>query len=270
MLKIALSQISAILGDKEKNLFHIKSLCQKAADNKADFICFPEMATTGYTPALLGTKLWSLSEARGGETDVLFSQLANELNLIIVCGFVERGERVGQIYDSAGIWVPGYDSWRHVHRKIHLWGDEKKWFTEGNHCQVIETPFCRIGVMICYDIGFPEVARIFAMNNVDILFVPAAWPEYAINIWDINCAARALENGIHLVAVNHWGKEDEDLLFGGSQIISPEGSRIIRASENREDLVFGYIDFSLQAKTRLTLPYLKDMRVKFYKENFKE
>lgn len=268
MVKVALAQINTVLGNKDKNLSHIRSLCQTASHNKANFICFPEMATTGYTPDLLGKKLWSLSEKRGDETDLLFSQLANGLNLIIICGFVERGNRIGQIYDSAGIWMPGYNSYQHVHRKIHLWGDEKKWFSEGNHCKVIDTPFCRIGVMICYDIGFPEIARIFAINNVDILFVPAAWPEYAVNVWNINCAARALENGIHLVAVNHWGKEGDNQLFGGSQIVSPNGEQVVRASENQEDLVFGYVDFSLQAETRLIVPYLKDMKTNFYKKYY--
>ncbi|WP_074013690.1 nitrilase-related carbon-nitrogen hydrolase [Candidatus Sodalis sp. SoCistrobi] len=270
MINVALAQIDTVLGNKGKNLAHIKSFCHRAADNKANIICFPELATTGYTPDLLGTSLWNLSEGRGGETDLLLSKLANDLDLIIISGFVERGGNPGQVYNSAGVWVPGCDSWKHAHRKIHLWGDEKKWFSEGSNCQIIETSLCRIGVMVCYDIGFPEVARIFAMNNVQILFVPAVWPEYAINIWNVNCAARALENGIYLSAVNRWGTEADTRMFGGSQIVSPEGNTMIRASEKGEDLVFFNIDLSLQAKARMELPYLKDMRVSFYKEHYRE
>lgn len=91
MLKVALAQIDTVLGDKQKNLLHIEEFCLKAALKQADVICFPELATTGYSPDLLGTELWPLSESRGDKTDRLLSQLATELDLTIICGFVERG-----------------------------------------------------------------------------------------------------------------------------------------------------------------------------------
>ncbi|WP_242451019.1 nitrilase-related carbon-nitrogen hydrolase [Sodalis glossinidius] len=74
MINVALAQIDTVLGNKGKNLDHIKSFFHRAADNKANIICFPELATTGYTPDLLGTSLWNLSESRGGETDLLCKQ----------------------------------------------------------------------------------------------------------------------------------------------------------------------------------------------------
>lgn len=268
-MRIALAQIDTVLGDKLKNLSHIESICRSAATNEAKIICFPELATTGYSAGLLGTKLWNLSEESiGGETDTLFTRLANELNLIIICGFVERGKRLGQIYNSAGVWIPGFGNCQHVHRKIHLWDKENYFFCEGNECKVIETPLCRIGVMICYDLEFPEVARSFAMDNADVVFVLSAW-EWNKNdehIWNINCAARALENTLHLVAVNRYGVDGEFKFPGGSQIISSFGKEIVRASDNGEDLVYGDIDLEFQAQTRLHLTFLKDMKTHIYEK----
>ncbi|BAE74415.1 (R)-stereoselective amidase [Sodalis glossinidius str. 'morsitans'] len=270
MIKVALAQIDTELGNKRKNLRYIASLCKEAADNKADVICFPELATTGYTPDLLGTRLWHLSESRGEETDQLLSQLAGELGLHIIAGFVERGERTGQVYNSAGVWAPEGQSWLHAQRKIHLWGDEKKWFSEGEQYEIIATPLGKIGVMVCYDLGFPEVARIFALRQVDILFVIAAWSEAEAYIWDINCAARALENGVFLVAVNRWGEEGDLRLFGGSQIMAPDGQCVVRATDKGEALVYGNIDLSQLANVRMTLPYRKDVKIASYKEHYNE
>ncbi|MEN3260392.1 nitrilase-related carbon-nitrogen hydrolase [Sodalis endosymbiont of Spalangia cameroni] len=270
MIKIALAQIDTELGNKRKNLRYIASLCKEAADNKADVICFPELATTGYTPDLLGTRLWQLSESRGEETDRLLSELAGKLGLIIIAGFIERGERTGQVYNSAGVWTPEGESWLHAQRKIHLWADEKKWFSEGNRCEVITTSLGKLGVMVCYDLGFPEVARIFALRQVDILFVIAAWSEAEAYIWDINCAARALENGVFLVAVNRWGEEGELHLFGGSQIMAPDGQRVVRATDKGEALIYGNIDLTQLATVRMILPYRKDLKIPFYQHHYNE
>lgn len=264
MLQIALAQIDTILGDKESNLLKIERLCKKAASNNTDIICFPELATTGYSPELLRTKLWSLSESNGGETDQLLSKLSTQLNLTIICGFIERGEILGKIFNSAGIWTPNNKSWIGTFQKTHLVNHERTLFTAGNKIPIFDTPKCRIGVMICHDAGFPELARILALKGADILFLPAAWHKENKDIWSINCASRALENGIHLVAVNRWGKEKDLNFFGGSQLIGARGQSLKVASYNDEDLAFCEVDFNLQAKSRLEIPYLRDRRTDIY------
>ncbi|MFV9997482.1 MAG: nitrilase-related carbon-nitrogen hydrolase [Arsenophonus endosymbiont of Dermacentor nuttalli] len=207
MLQIALAQIDTTLSDKESNLLKIKRLCQKAALNNTDIICFPELATTRYSPELLGAKLWSLSESCGEETDQLLSELSTQLNLTSICGFIERGEILGKVFNSAGVWTPNNKSWIGTFQKIHLVNHERTWFAAGKNILIFETPKYRIGVIVCHDAGFPELERILALKGADILFLPAAWYKENKDIWLINCASRALENGIHLAAVNRWGKE---------------------------------------------------------------
>lgn len=264
MLKIAIAQIDTVLGDKQKNLSHIKEYCRKAASNQANIICFPELVTTGYSPDVLGTELWTFSELRGGETDQLLSSLSQNFDLTIIYGFIERGESLGEIYNSAGVWVPGGKSWKGTFRKIHLVDSERNWFLSGTNIPVFDTPMCKIGIMICHDAGFPEIARILTLSGADILFLPAAWCIDYKDIWNINCASRALENGTHLVAVNRCGKEEKINFFGDSQLINPRGKPLTSTLGDGEGLVFGYVDFNLQAKTRLELPYLRGRRKDLY------
>ncbi|EUD08779.1 TPA: nitrilase-related carbon-nitrogen hydrolase [Providencia alcalifaciens] len=259
-VKVALAQFNSELGNKTGNLQRMAQLCEQAASQGAKLICFPELATTGYRGDLLSTKLWDLSDFEGSETDCLFSQLASRLDITIVSGFAERGERLGEVYNSVGVWNPGCENISGVFRKVHAFGIEKQWFKSGDSFLVFETPIGKIGVMICYDMGFPEVARILTLQGAELLIAPSAWCIQDRDMWDINTACRALENGTHLLAVNRWGHEEDLHLFGGSKIVGPRGQVLCEASCESEALLVGEIDFRLQAHTRLNVPYLRDRK----------
>lgn len=263
MIRVSIAQTDAILGVKDKNLQRLESYCYKAKENNIQIICFSELATTGYSPALLGKQYHSLSETKNEKTDTLFTQLSSKLNLIIICGFIERDDTTGKIYNSAGIWIPNRKNWLGVYRKIHLMHDEKLWFTSGDSLPIFDIGICRIGVMICYDAGFPEVARILATKNADILFMPSAWSEQDKDLWYINTHCRALENTIHLVAVNRCGNEGNTNLFGGSQVISPRGQMLANASETGEDFIYYKIDLNMQREKRKSLRYLTDRKTDY-------
>ncbi|ATG18075.1 nitrilase-related carbon-nitrogen hydrolase [Providencia alcalifaciens] len=259
-VKVALAQFNSELGNKTGNLQRMAQLCEQAASQGAKLICFPELATTGYRGDLLSTKLWDLSDFEGSETDCLFSQLASRLDITIVSGFAERGERLGEVYNAVGVWNPGCENISGVFRKVHAFGIEKQWFKSGDSFPVFETPIGKIGVMICYDMGFPEVARILTLQGAELLIAPSAWCIQDRDMWDINTACRALENGTHLLAVNRWGHEEDLHLFGGSKIVGPRGQVLCEASCESEALLVGEIDFRLQAHTRLNVPYLRDRK----------
>ncbi|MEQ5221003.1 nitrilase-related carbon-nitrogen hydrolase [Providencia alcalifaciens] len=259
-VKVALAQFNSELGNKTGNLQRMAQLCEQAASQGAKLICFPELATTGYRGDLLSTKLWDVSDFEGSETDCLFSQLASRLGITIVSGFAERGERLGEVYNSVGVWNPGCENISGVFRKVHAFGIEKQWFKSGDSFPVFETPIGKIGVMICYDMGFPEVARILTLQGAELLIAPSAWCIQDRDMWDINTACRALENGTHLLAVNRWGHEEDLHLFGGSKIVGPRGQVLCEASCESEALLVGEIDFRLQAHTRLNVPYLRDRK----------
>ncbi len=262
--RIALAQFDAVLGDKKTNLQRMESYCHQAAELGAQLICFPELATTGYRADLLTTQLWELSETADGETSQLFNKLSNALNITIVSGFIERGNYLGQIYNSAGIWTPDSSEISGVFRKVHAFGLEKQWFTSGDSYSVFDTPIGKVGILICYDMGFPEVARTLTLKGAELILAPSAWCVQDQDVWDINSACRALENGIHVAAVNRWGYEEELHLFGGSKLLNPRGQTVVEASKTGEELLLCDIDFNTQAHTRLNVPYLKDRRPETY------
>ncbi|MTC23473.1 MULTISPECIES: nitrilase-related carbon-nitrogen hydrolase [unclassified Providencia] len=259
-VKVALAQFDSELGNKMGNLQRMAQLCEQAASQGAKLICFPELATTGYRGDLLSTQLWDLSDFDGSETYRMFSQLASRLDITIVAGFAERGSRLGEVYNSVGVWNPGCENISGVFRKVHAFGIEKQWFKNGDTFPVFDTPIGKIGVMICYDMGFPEVARILTLQGAELLIAPSAWCIQDRDMWDINTACRALENGTHLLAVNRWGHEEDLHLFGGSKIMGPRGQVLCEASCEQEQLLVGEIDFRLQAHTRLNVPYLRDRK----------
>ncbi|WP_272521265.1 nitrilase-related carbon-nitrogen hydrolase [Providencia sp. PROV202] len=259
-VKVALAQFDSELGNKIGNLQRMAQLCEQAASQGAKLICFPELSTTGYRGDLLSTQLWDLSDFDGSETYCLFSQLASRLDITIVAGFAERGERLGEVYNSVGVWNPGCENISGVFRKVHAFGIEKQWFKSGDTFPVFDTPIGKIGVMICYDMGFPEVARILTLQGAELLIAPSAWCIQDRDMWNINTACRALENGTHLLAVNRWGHEEDLHLFGGSKIMGPRGQVLSEASCEQEQLLVGEIDFRLQAHTRLNVPYLRDRK----------
>ncbi|HHR6130143.1 TPA: nitrilase-related carbon-nitrogen hydrolase [Providencia alcalifaciens] len=259
-VKVALAQFDSELGNKTGNLQRMAQLCEQAASQGAKLICFPELATTGYRGDLLSTQLWDLSDFDGSETYRMFSQLASRLDITIVAGFAERSSRLGEVYNSVGVWNPGCENISGVFRKVHAFGIEKQWFKSGDTFPVFDTPIGKIGVMICYDMGFPEVARILTLQGAELLIAPSAWCIQDRDMWDINTACRALENGTHLLAVNRWGHEEDLHLFGGSKIMGPRGQVLCEASCEQEQLLVGEIDFRLQAHTRLNVPYLRDRK----------
>lgn len=265
MFKIALVQTDAYLGEKRRNLERLRQFCQTAKKEGAQVVCFPELATTGYAPTLLGHEYHALSEARHEETDRMFSALATALEMIVICGFIERDAQTDAVYNAAGVWLPGQASWLGIFRKMHLIQDEKRWFTPGQHLPVFDTPVGRIGGMICYDAGFPEVARCLTLKQADILVLLSAWPEKDKDIWYINGPCRALENTVYLAAVNRWGREGDCQLFGGSQILNPRGQVMARATEQGEQILYHTLDGRLQSAIRKTLPYLDDRQPDLYR-----
>ena len=145
------------------------------------------------------------------------------------------------------------------YRKIHLFSyiDEDKFFTAGNQAVVCSTSCGPIGLMICYDLRFPELCRSLAIQGARMVLISAQWPESRISDWDTLLAARAIENQMFIVASNRVGK-DGDLLFNGhSRIISPNGT-VLSSISNKAGETTAQIDFNEIEKIRLRFDCLKE------------
>jgi predicted amidohydrolase len=219
-ITVAIVQMKPKLGEPEENLVKMTEMISKiASQQKVDLIVFPELITSGYE---LGVRFTELAQRVPGPTINLLAPRANEYGVYIVFGMVTK-ERVESVLYNSAVIVGPEGELLEVYNKIHLRGEERMAFREGFKLPVIETEVGNIGLMIGYDLAFPEVARSLALDGADILCVVANWEASQIDEWKTYTRARAYENSVYIAACNRVG-EDVTLNFGGeSMVVGPRG-----------------------------------------------
>jgi predicted amidohydrolase len=219
-ITVAIVQMKPKLGEPEENLVKMTEMISKiASQQKVDLIVFPELITSGYE---LGVRFTELAQRVPGPTINLLAQRANEYGVYIVFGMVTK-ERVESVLYNSAVVVGPEGELLDVYNKIHLRGEERMAFREGYKLPVIETEVGNIGLMIGYDLAFPEVARSLALDGAEILCVVANWEASQIDEWKTYTRARAYENSVFIAACNRVG-EDVTLSFGGeSMVVGPRG-----------------------------------------------
>ena len=169
---------------------------------------------------------------------------------------MERSVDRGVYYDTA--FLVGPQGFIGKTRKVQFWHLEKLYFAVGNlERTVFDTKLCKIGIIICYEIGFPEIARNCAIKGADILVVVSAFGMPRLQNWDLLTRSRALENGCFLVAANRIGKEKDSEFCGHSRIVSPKGDVLVDA-ELKEAVIIEEINLEDISSQRAEVPYLRD------------
>jgi len=262
---IGLIQMSSEIGKKNKNLEKAINLIYEAISKGADIAILPELFITGYDLDTIGKNLYKLAETKNGKTVKQLANIARKESIHIIAPVPEIRNSV--LYNSA-IMIDNNGTILGSYAKTHLWLKEKEYFTPGNEFPVFKTEHGNIGIMICYDAGFPEVARILTLKGSDIIILPAAWRIQDFDIWDLNTRSRALENSIYLAATNMVGELDGDPqhFFGNARIISPRGEILKAGSMFEEEVVTDRIDLERINKIREEIQYIRDRRPELYKE----
>ncbi len=255
-------QFNPVFGEKEKNLLKVKEALQGLKDC---LLVLPEFFATGYQFRNHEEVQMLSEEIPEGYTTKALEEIARAQGLYIIGGLPERFNN--RYYNSA-VFV-GPEGFIGLYRKTHLFFEEKIFFTPGDTgFRVWNTEFGRVGIMICFDWFFPESARTLAIQGADIIAHPS-------NLVLPHCPQampiRCLENRVFAITANRTGveqrKQGQKLRFiGKSQIVSPEGKVIVRASEDREELLTAEIDVSL-AREKSINPYnnlLSDRRPSLY------
>ncbi|GAA3397784.1 carbon-nitrogen hydrolase family protein [Streptomyces roseoviridis] len=261
-LRIALLQSSGQLGDVAANLKILDEAAGRAAAAGAGLLLAPELFLTGYA---IGPDLARLAEPSDGPSARAVADIAARHGLAVGYGYPERDtERHGVLYNSAQLL--GADGTVLAHyRKTHLFGDfEAKWFTPGED-GVVQTELggLTVGLMICYDVEFPENVRAQALAGTDLLLVPTALMHPAEIVPESVVPVRAFENQIYLAYANRTGPEGDFEFVGLSTLAGPDGTARARAGRG-EDLVFGDVDPDFLAASRKDNPYLRDRRPGLY------
>ncbi len=267
-IKIALCQMNVIDG-KEKNLKKAELMINKAVAKNSDFIVLPEMFNCPYS----NDKFIEYCEnEKTSKTLFKISELSSKNNVYILAGSIPEKEK-GKLYNTSYL----FDRNGKIiakHRKMHLFDIDVKGkisfresdvLTAGNNITVVDTEFGKIGIGICYDIRFPELARLMTLKGASILFYPGAFnmttgPAH----WELLFRSRALDNQVYCIGVAPALNMNASYhSFGHSIITNPWGEIIAEASE-KEELIISEINLNEIKKIREELPLLKNKREDLY------
>lgn len=219
-ITVAIVQMKPRLGEPEENLVKMSEMISKiASQQKVDLIVFPELVTSGNE---LGVRFTDIAQRVPGPTVNLIAQRANDFGVYIAFGMATKEKVESVLYNSAVLVGPDGDLVE-TYNKVHLRGEERMAFREGFKMPIAETEIGNIGLLLGYDLAFPEVARSMALEGADLLCVMANWEAAYVDEWKTYLRSRAYENSLFVAGVNRVG-EDVTLNFGGeSMIVGPRG-----------------------------------------------
>jgi 5-aminopentanamidase len=258
-MRTALLQSSGRPGSTVENLKVLDEAAGRAAAAGAGLLVAPEMFLTGYA---IGDDIARLAEPADGDSADAIAETATRHGLAIAYGYPERaGDTVhnsAQLISADGTRLANY-------RKTHLFGCfERDHFTPGEQPVVqAELNGLRVGLMICYDVEFPENVRAHALAGTDLLVVPTAQMHPFQFVAESMIPVRAFENQMYVAYVNRVGREGEFEFIGLSTLAGPDGVARARAGRG-DELVFADADPAVLAASRETNPYLKDRRPGLY------
>ena len=248
------------LGLPEENFAHATDLIHAAMVAKPDVLVLPETWNTGFFPK---ENLLQLSDTDGEMMKARIGALAKQHHVNIVAGSVsnERDGKVfntAMVFDRSGACIAGYD-------KTHLFSPmgEDDYYTPGDHLCRFSLDGIRCGIVICYDIRFPELVRSLALQGIDVLFVVSQWPKVRIYHLRSLTTARAIENQMFVVCCNSCGTAGETVYGGNSAIIDPWGQTVASAGES-ESILTGECDLKVLSAIRGTIPVFRNRRTELY------
>lgn len=261
--------------DASKNLEKAVNSIRAAAKQGAQIICLPELFLTQYFCQTEDPDNFSLAEPLPGPTSTTLSNLAKELQVVLIVPLFEK--RTQGIYHNTAIVIDADGSIAGTYRKMHIPDDpcffEKFYFTPGDTgFKSFSTRYGKVGVLICWDQWFPEAARLTALSGAQFLFYPTAIgyqdedakvSQQQISAWETIQKSHAISNGVFLASVNRVGRENALTFWGKSFICNPFGE-VIGQAEDEPQILIAKCPLSEIESTRQNWPFLRDRRVDAY------
>ena len=265
--------------DPAENLAVTLAAADRAARDGAQILCTQELFRSQYFCQSEEHRYFDLAEPIPGPSTAAFQKLAKKRGVVIVASLFER--RAAGLYHNTAAVIDADGSLLGIYRKMHIPDDplfyEKFYFTPGDlGFRAWDTKFGRIGVLICWDQGYPEAARLTAMQGAEILFYPTAigWhpsekAEYGVNqhqAWETIQRSHAVANGCYVAAVNRIGLEQpiggDGLEFWGQSFVAGTSGQVLaKASVNQAENLLVPINLDTVNVTRTHWPFLRDRRI---------
>lgn len=269
-IKVASVQMDVVLEDKAATQAKVLTWVDRAAREGADVVLFPELIlSAGYS---LGEKFYPLAEPLPGPASEALGKSAQHNNLYIIIGMAER-DLTGTVFNTA--FIVGRDgSLAGVYRKSHIFTPTESFFAPGDELPLFDLDFGRVAIPICYDLEFPEVARVLCLKGAQILFSMAAhWVTSGTvgtpqNFIRTIYAARALENRVPVVLSNRVGYDAglNDRFVGLSRIVDADGMTVAEMQDDSEGMILATIDLLAEERKRLSYNYFRDRKPLLYSE----
>jgi predicted amidohydrolase len=262
--KVAIVQQSAST-DKAQNLAFAVDCVKDAKHRGADLVCFPEFLMA-YSPAEQSREeLNRVAEDVGGEFTSVLREAAKDNQIEVVATIYERSGASEKVYDTALV-IDRAGNLASVYRKLHLYDalgfrESDKLEAGDDVARPVKTSAGNVGLMICYDVRFPELSRALALLGAETLVVPSGWVrgDRKVEHWRTMLQARAIENGCYVVAPNQVG----NIYTGHSLVVDPFGSIVVDMDE-KEGLEIVELDPDLPRTVREKLPLLRHRRTDVY------
>jgi omega-amidase len=257
-LNLSLGQMQISYDDAEANFERMRAWTAEAARRGSALALFPELWYSGYD-----LEKWPRHAAPLGEgLFARLSALAREHHIALAGSALElkggRPHNTFAFFDAEG-------ECRAVYRKLHLFGPlgEDQWLSAGDSFTLMQGDWGPVGLSICYDLRFPEVARRYALQGARLWLLPAQWPARRIRHWQTLLRARAIENQMFVAAVNGVGQSGRETFGGLSAVIEPWGEPVAEAGAS-EILLTAEIDLDQADEARQRFAVLKDRRADVY------
>ncbi|MGQ4615657.1 nitrilase-related carbon-nitrogen hydrolase [Nocardia sp. R7R-8] len=251
---VAVVQTPAQPVDQHAALAALERTVARLADDGVDLIVVPEFAITGYD---LRLDYAELAQSMAEPTIDRLCALAQR-HVVTLVTALPRIDSDGQLRDAS--LVATADGRAHVGAKRYLWGDERDIFVPAPRSGLlVSTAAATVGVVICYEAGFPETARELARAGADVIAVPAAFGRARLHVWQLLTRARAVENGCIVAAAGLCGANTAGVPFAGhSTIVDPYGMRIAELRD-APGVAVARVPHTAIARARTELPYLADL-----------
>jgi predicted amidohydrolase len=263
-MKAAVTQFKAST-NKDTNLKKIINYISKASKNKATFIAFPEFMMFYTNSSQTPKQLADLAETINGNFVKSIAKTAKENKIQVVGSFYEKSKKKDRVFDTAFV-IDKSGRVISTYRKIHLYDAlgfrESDKMTSGSRIsKPVSTSIGKIGMMICYDLRFPEMSRSLAASGSEILVAPSAWVKGDMKEehWITINKTRAIENGCYVIAPDQVG----NIYCGRSIVVDPYG-KILLDMKKKEGIGYVNIELKKVKQTRNVLPLLKNRRTDIY------
>lgn len=271
MVKIGLCQMKVLSCSKKSNIEKAKSMIVQATDKGADIVVLPEMFNCPYD--IKNFREYAEAEYCYGDTLKMLSSVSREKKILLIGGSIPELDQKGNVYNTSFVFNKD-GNLIGKHRKMHLFDidiknkitfKESKVLTPGNKITIIDTKWGKIGIAICYDIRFPELIRLMALNGAKIVFIPAAFnmttgPAH----WELLFRSRAVDNQIYIAGISPARDINYSYVaYGHSLVVNPWGT-ITDILDEKEGILISELDLDYINDVRESLPIIKNRRKDIY------